>query len=69
MLLTNLSLSTTDVLAVGAEGSDQVGGGEEAVLEDRMYLYFQPQYLYFQLQYLYFQPQYLYYMQIKFSSI
>ena len=32
MLLTNLSLSTTDVLAVGAEGSDEVGGGQESVL-------------------------------------
>ena len=31
-MLTNLSLSTTDVLAVGAEGSDEVGGGQESVL-------------------------------------
>ena len=29
---TNLGLSATDVLAVGTEGSDEVGGGEEAVL-------------------------------------
>jgi len=28
----SLSLSTTDVLAVGAEGSDEVGGGQESVL-------------------------------------
>ena len=32
LMLTNLSLSTTDVLAVGAEGSDEVGGGQESVL-------------------------------------
>ena len=28
----NLGLSTADVLAVGAEGSDEVGGGQESVL-------------------------------------
>ena len=28
----NLGLSATDVLAVGTEGSDEIGGGEEAVL-------------------------------------
>ena len=28
----HLSLTTTDVLAVGSEGSDEVAGGQEAVL-------------------------------------
>ena len=35
----NLGLSAADVLAVGAEGSDQVGGGEKAVLEDRIVVF------------------------------
>ena len=30
--MTDLGLSATDVLAVGTEGSDKVGGGEETVL-------------------------------------
>ena len=30
--MTDLGLSAADVLAVGAEGSDEVGGGEETVL-------------------------------------
>ena len=35
----NLGLSAANVLAVGAEGSDQVGGGEKAVLEDRIVVF------------------------------
>ena len=64
----NLGLSTADVLAVGAEGSDQVGGGEKAVLEDRIFVFPTTVFVCICISN-HSTCLYLYYMQIKFSSI